>query len=75
MGLSPTVSTTTSNLIIGVMTLAGASVYLANGVINPALVVPMMTGIVRGMLAGARLLVILSNQNVRKFLLTVLLVL
>lgn len=37
MGLPPKVSTTTSNLIIGVTALAGASVYLAAGLIDPGL--------------------------------------
>ena len=36
MGLPPKVSTTTSNLIIGVTALAGTSVYLAAGLIEPA---------------------------------------
>lgn len=72
MGLPPKVSTTTSNLIIGVTALAGTSVYLANGLIDPALVAPVMIGIVVGALAGTRLLVRLSNQTVRKFFLTVL---
>ncbi|MCL4393952.1 MAG: sulfite exporter TauE/SafE family protein [Chloroflexi bacterium] len=37
MGLPPKVSTTTSNLIIGVTALAGTSVYLAGGLIDPGL--------------------------------------
>ena len=40
MGLPPKVSTTTSNLIIGVTALAGTSVYLAAGLIEPGLVAP-----------------------------------
>ncbi len=35
MGLPPKVSTTTSNLIIGVTALAGTSVYLSQGLIEP----------------------------------------
>ena len=40
MGLPPKVSTTTSNLIIGVTALAGTSVYLAAGMINPTIAAP-----------------------------------
>ncbi len=40
MGLPPKVSTTTSNLIIGVTALAGTSVYMAAGAIDPGMVAP-----------------------------------
>ena len=40
MGFPFKVSTTTSNLIIGVTALAGTSVYLAAGMINPGLAAP-----------------------------------
>src|SRR5262249_36230228 len=40
MGLPPKVSTTTSNLIIGVTALAGTSVYLAAGLIDAGLAAP-----------------------------------
>ena len=75
MGLPPKVSTTTSNLIIGVTALAGTSVYLAGGVIDPGLVAPVMLGVLLGAFIGTRLLVRLSNQAVRQFFLIVLLVL
>jgi uncharacterized membrane protein YfcA len=75
MGLPPKVSTTTSNLIIGVTALAGTSVYLAAGLIDPGLVAPVVLGIVVGAFAGTRVLVRLSNQAVRQFFLVVLLVL
>jgi uncharacterized protein len=75
MGLPPKVSTTTSNLIIGVTALAGASVYLAAGAIDPALVAPVMLGILLGAFLGTKLLVRLTNQAVRYFFLVVLLVL
>ncbi len=75
MGLPPKVSTTTSNLIIGVTALAGSSVYLAAGLIDPGLAAPVILGVVIGALLGTRLLVRLSNRSVRNFFLFVLIVL
>jgi uncharacterized membrane protein YfcA len=75
MGLPPKVSTTTSNLIIGVTALAGTSVYLAAGLIDPGLATPVVLGIVVGAFVGTRVLVRLTNQAVRQFFLVVLLVL
>ncbi len=72
MGLPPKVSTTTSNLIIGVTALAGASVYLAAGLIRPALAAPIVVGIVIGALIGTRTLVRLQNRAVRRFFLAIL---
>ncbi|MBU0496195.1 MAG: sulfite exporter TauE/SafE family protein [Chloroflexi bacterium] len=75
MGLPPKVSTTTSNLIIGVTALAGTSVYLAAGLIDPGLVAPVMLGVILGAVIGTWLLVRLSNQVVRTLFMAVLLVL
>jgi uncharacterized membrane protein YfcA len=75
MGLPPKVSTTTSNLIIGVTALAGSSVYLAAGMIDPGLAAPVILGVVSGAFMGTRLLVRLTNQTVRRIFLGVLLVL
>jgi uncharacterized membrane protein YfcA len=75
MGLPPKVSTTTSNLIIGVTALAGTSVYLAAGMIDPGLAAPVILGVVSGAFMGTRLLVRLTNQAVRRIFLWVLLVL
>ena len=75
MGLPPKVSTTTSNLIIGVTALAGTSVYLANGMINPGLAAPVIIGVVLGAFLGTKLLVRLSNNAVRRFFLFILLIL
>ncbi len=72
MGLPPKVSTTTSNLIIGVTALAGTSVYLAAGMIDPALAAPVIIGIVVGAFIGTRVLVRLTNNTVRYFFLVVL---
>ena len=75
MGLPSKVSTTTSNLIIGVTALAGTSVYLAAGLIPPALAAPVILGVVAGAFLGTRLLVRLSNRSVRLFFLVILLAL
>jgi uncharacterized membrane protein YfcA len=75
MGLPPKVSTTTSNLIIGVTALAGTSVYLAAGVIDPGLVAPVVLGILLGAYLGTKVLVRLTNRAVRWFFLVVLSVL
>jgi uncharacterized membrane protein YfcA len=75
MGLPPKVSTTTSNLIIGVTALAGTSVYLAAGLISPGLATPVILGVLFGAFMGTRLLVRLTNETVRHFFLVVLLVL
>ena len=75
MGLPPKVSTTTSNLIIGVTALAGTSVYLAAGLIDPGLAAPIILGIVVGAFIGTRVLVRLRNEAVRRFFLVVLFVL
>jgi hypothetical protein len=73
MGLPPKVSTTTSNLIIGVTALAGSSVYLYAGLIRPGLAAPVILGVVLGAFLGTRLLVRLSNQAVRTVFLFILL--
>ena len=75
MGLPPKVATTTSNLIIGVTALAGTSVYLASGLIDPGLAAPVILGILLGAFLGTRLLVRLRNQAIRRFFLVVLLAL
>jgi uncharacterized membrane protein YfcA len=75
MGLPAKVATTTSNLIIGVTALAGTSVYLAGGLIDPGLAAPVILGILLGAYLGTRLLVRLPNQSIRRFFLVVLLAL
>ncbi len=75
MGLPPKVSTTTSNLIIGVTALAGASVYLAAGLVDPGLSAPVILGILAGAYIGTRVLVRITNQRVRDVFLVVLVVL
>ena len=62
MGLPPKVSTTTSNLTTG-NTLAGTSVYLANGLIDPGLAAPCYPR-VYAILLGNAAPVRLANQTV-----------
>jgi len=75
MGLPPKVSTTTSNLIIGVTALAGTSVYLAAGLIDPGLAAPAILGVLVGAFVGTRVLVRLTNETVRRFFQVILAVL
>lgn len=75
MGLPAKVSTTTSNLIIGVTALAGTSVYLAAGLIDPGLAAPVILGVVLGAFLGTRVLVRLSDEAVGRFVAVVLMVL
>jgi hypothetical protein len=75
MGLPPKVSTTTSNLIIGVTALAGTSVYLRAGLVDPGLAAPVILGITVGAFVGTRVLVRLTNRAVRRVFLGVLAVL
>lgn len=72
MRLPPKVSTTTSNLIIGVTALAGASVYLRAGLIEPDLAAPVVLGVTIGAFIGTRVLVRLHDAAVRWFFMIVL---
>ena len=75
MRLPPKVSTTTSNLIIGVTALAGTSVYLSAGMIDPGLTAPIILGVVIGATLGTHFLVRLTNRMVRRIFLGILLIL
>src|SRR3989449_3733166 len=75
MGLPPKVSTTTSNLIIGVTALAGTSVYLATGLIDPGLAAPVILGVAAGAVPGTRGPVRPTHETVRPVCLGVLIVL
>ncbi len=50
------VSTATSNFMIGVTAAASASIYLSRGYVNPAIVMPVMLGVLCGSTMGARFL-------------------
>ena len=75
VGLPPKVSTTTSNLIIGVTALAGTSVYLSEGLIEPGTVAIVVLGVLGGAFIGTRVLVLLPNRAVRRIFLFLLVVL
>ena len=59
------VSTTTSNFMIGVTAAASAGVYLHRGYINPAIVLPVMLGVLAGALTGARVLTVAKVPALR----------
>jgi uncharacterized membrane protein YfcA len=67
MGLPTKVATTTSNLIIGVTALAGSTVYLAAGLIDPGLAAPVLLGVVAGAFVGTHLLVRTTDRNIQRF--------
>jgi len=50
------VSTTTSNLMIGVTAAASAGVYMRRGYVDPALAMPVVLGVLAGSLVGTRVL-------------------
>lgn len=58
------VSTTTSNFMIGV-TVASAGVYLNRGYLDPGLIMPVMLGVLTGVLFGSRFLVRSRSRTLR----------
>ena len=75
MRFPPKVAVTTSNLIMGSVALAGASVYLEARLIDLRLVAPVILGVVVGALIGSRLLIRLSNRVIQRVFLSILFVL
>jgi len=69
------VSTATSNFIIGMTALAGASIYFASGFLYIDLVAPMAIGTMIGSVAGSRILNKLSNKIVRTMFLVIVAIL
>jgi uncharacterized membrane protein YfcA len=69
------VSTTTSNFIIGMTALAGASVYFASGLLYVGLAAPMAVGATVGAFAGGRMLNRFSNRKIRYLFLSIVFVL
>jgi uncharacterized membrane protein YfcA len=63
--MPPKVASTTSNFIIGMTALAGASVYFFSGLLNLTLMAPMAVGTTVGSIAGGRLLNRLRNRGLR----------
>ena len=72
MQLPLKVSTTTSNLMIGVTAAASAGIYFSRGDIPPLIAAPVALGVLIGALVGARLLVHLSNRTLRLIFLPVI---
>jgi uncharacterized membrane protein YfcA/uncharacterized membrane protein len=72
MRLPLKVSTTTSNLMIGVTAAASAGIYFSRGDISPLIAAPVALGVLIGALVGARLLVHLSNKTLRLIFLPVI---
>jgi len=66
------VSSTTSNFIIGMTALAGASVYFASGLLYVNLVAPMAVGTTIGAMAGGRILNHFTNKSIRILFLLIL---
>ncbi len=65
MRLPLKVSSSTSNLMIGVTAAASVGIYFSRGDIPPLVAAPVALGILIGALLGAHLLVYLSNKTLR----------
>ncbi len=74
MRLPLKVSTTTSNLMIGVTAAASAGIYFSRGDIPPLIAAPVALGVLLGALIGARLLLHLSNKILRLIFLPVIVI-
>ncbi len=74
MRLPLKVSTTTSNLMIGVTAAASAGIYFSRGDIPPLIAAPVALGVLLGALLGARLLLHLSNRLLRLIFVPVILI-
>jgi len=59
------VSTTTSNFMIGVTAAASAGIYLKNGYIHAALVMPVLLGVLSGAFLGAKILTFTSSKSLK----------
>lgn len=74
LGMPPKVSTATSNFIIGMTALAGASVYFSSGLLYLDLAAPLAVGTTVGAMLGARILPRMRNETVRLLFFVVLIV-
>lgn len=68
------VSTTTSNFMIGVTAAASAGIYLKNGYIHAALVMPVLVGVLTGAFLGVKILRFTSSKNLKIIFSVILLV-
>ncbi|MDB6078080.1 MAG: sulfite exporter TauE/SafE family protein [Akkermansiaceae bacterium] len=69
------VSSATSNFMIGVTAAASGAAYFIHGDIDPGIAGPVALGSVAGSVAGAKLLMRVSNERLRVLFVTVLVVL
>ncbi len=72
MNLPMKVSTTTSNFMIGVTAATGSSIYWYFGYIQPVLASATAIGVLIGAMAGTRILVRITNRQVRWIFLAIL---
>ncbi len=75
MGMPSKVSTATSNFIIGMTALAGASIYFSSGLLYLNLAATLAIGTTIGATVGARVLPHLRNRSVKRLFLAVLVIL
>jgi uncharacterized membrane protein YfcA len=75
MGMPTKVATATSNFIIGMTALAGASVYIWSGLVYLNLAAVLAIGTTIGAVGGARILPRMTNRTVRLLFMVVLVVL
>lgn len=59
------VATTTSNFMIGITAAVSAGIYFTHGFIQPAVVFPVMIGVIAGSFMGAKLLTRMHNRWLR----------
>jgi uncharacterized membrane protein YfcA len=70
--MPPKVSSSTSNFIIGMTALAGASIFIASGLIILTLAAPMAIGTTIGSLIGSRMLPRMKDRTIRILFLIIL---
>jgi uncharacterized protein len=69
------VSSSTSNLVIGMTALAGVSVYLFSGLLNLTLMAPMAVGVTVGAVVGGRVLNRIHDRNLKILFLVIVTIL
>jgi len=74
MGFPFKVSTTTSNLMIGVTAAASAGIYFHLGYIDPILCFPVMLGVITGSSIGAKLLHKIKTKSLKRLFASLVLI-
>jgi uncharacterized protein len=72
MRLPIKVSSATSNFMIGVTATASAGAFLINGSVQPEIAAPVATGILVGSFMGAKIMIALKPDSIRKLFVVVL---